>query len=263
VGVVLVASFACVSYSWLTLPDVRPLRRTNPATTAFMDLRAAEARAGGRELKMRQRWLPYSRISPTLRKAVISTEDAAFFDHDGIDLDELQASFELNWARGTFLRGGSTITQQLAKNLYLSPTRNPYRKVVELMIARQLEANLTKTRILELYLNLIEWGDGIWGADAAAYFYFGRSAGDLTMEQAALMAGAIINPRMLSIAHPSGRLLRRQQIILSRINRGVVAPAETEATPTVAASPQPAAVVEPPPEPDEVPISPPEPASPQ
>jgi monofunctional biosynthetic peptidoglycan transglycosylase len=257
-------AFACVSYSWLTLPDVRPLRRTNPTTTAFMDLRAAEARAGGRALKMRRQWLPYSRISPTLRKAVISTEDAAFFDHDGIDLDELQASIELNWSRGSFMRGGSTITQQLAKNLYLSPTRNPYRKVVELMIARQLEANLTKTRILELYLNVIEWGDGIWGADAAAHFYFGRSASDLSMDQAALMAGAIVNPRLFSIAHPSGRLLRRQQIILSRINRGVVVPAETETTPAVAQSPEPAAVIEPSPEATDPPTTTDsEPATPQ
>ena len=209
-----------------------------------MTLRATEARAGGRELKMRQRWLPYARISPTLRKAVISTEDAAFFDHDGIDLDELQASIKVNWMRGNFARGGSTITQQLAKNLYLSPTRNPYRKVVELMIARQLEANLSKARILELYLNLIEWGDGIWGADAAASFYFGRSASDLSVDQAALMAGAIINPRLLSIAHPSGRLLRRQQIILSRINRGVVVPADSDA-----ASPPPPPVLAHPPEP--------------
>jgi len=193
-----------------------------------MQMRAAEARTEGRALTMRQRWLAYERISPTLRKAVISTEDAAFFDHDGIDLNELQASIEVNWARGEFSRGASTITQQLAKNLYLSPTRNPYRKVVELMITRQLEANLRKTRILELYLNLIEWGDGIWGADAAARFYFGRSASDVNVEQAALMAGAIINPRLLNIAHPNGRLLRRQQIILSRINRGVVLPTDVD-----------------------------------
>jgi monofunctional biosynthetic peptidoglycan transglycosylase len=164
------------------------------------------------------------RISPTLQKAVLSAEDAAFWDHDGIDLNEIQASMQVNWAHGDFSRGGSTITQQLAKNLYLAPEKNPYRKVVELMIARQLEANLRKTRILELYMNLIEWGDGIWGADAAARAYFGRSASELSIDQAALMAGAIINPRVYNPGNPNARLLRRQQIIARRISRGVVVP---------------------------------------
>ena len=115
------------------------------------------------------------------------------------------------------MRGASTITQQLAKNLYLSPSRNPYRKVTELIIARRLEAELTKARILELYLNLIEWGDGIWGAEAAAETYFGVTAGALSPEQAALLAGAIINPRELNPGKPNARLLQRQQIILRRM----------------------------------------------
>ncbi len=106
---------------------------------------------------------------------MIVTEDAAFFDHDGIDLDEIKASLEKNWEEGQFLRGGSTITQQLAKNLYLSPSRNPMRKVKELLIARRLEAALSKRRILEIYLNMIEWGDGIFGCEAAARAYFGKS----------------------------------------------------------------------------------------
>jgi len=149
-------------------------------------------------------------------------EDAAFWDHEGVDFEELRASIETKWTRGGVLRGGSTITQQLAKNLYLSESRNPYRKVVELMITRRLEAELSKARILELYLNLIEWGDGIWGADAAARTYFGRPASDLSPEQAALLAGAIINPRVYSPGRPNARLLRRQQIILRRM--GDVAP---------------------------------------
>ena len=120
------------------------------------------------------------------------------------------------------MRGASTITQQLAKNLYLSPSRNPYRKIAELFITRRLEAELTKGRIFELYLNVIEWGDGIWGAEAAARAYFGLPASALAPEQAALLAGAIINPRVYSPAHPNTRLLRRQQIILRKM--GYVTP---------------------------------------
>ncbi len=216
-GVVCVAGFACLSYSWLTLPDVRPLRTSVPEATAFMRLRATERSA--RRTTPRRYWVPYNRISPLLRRAVLVAEDAAFWDHDGVDLAEVQASLS-NWANGSELRGGSTITQQLAKNLYLSPSRDPYRKVVELLIARRLEAELPKVRILELYLNLIEWGDDVWGAEAAARVYFGQSASTLSAEQAALLAGAIINPRVYSPAAPNRRLLRRQQIILRRM--GVV-----------------------------------------
>ncbi len=161
--------------------------------------------------------MPYGQISPNLKRAVLVAEDAAFFDHDGIDLDEIKASLEKNWDEGQFLRGASTITQQLAKNLYLSPSRNPMRKVKELFITRRLEAALTKRRILEIYLNVIEWGDGIFGCEAAARAYFGKPAADLSQDEAALMAGAIINPREHSPAKPTKRLLRRQQIILRRM----------------------------------------------
>jgi monofunctional glycosyltransferase len=210
-------AFAYLAYVYLSLPDVRPLARTNPPTTAFMQLRIQEARNAGRKFSIRQRWIPYGQISPNLRRAVIVTEDAAFFDHDGIDLDEIRASFDKNWEEGAFLRGGSTITQQLAKNLYLSPSKNPARKLTELLIARRLEAAMTKRRILELYLNLIEWGDGIFGCEVAAQTYFGKSCADLPMDEAALMAGAIINPRQHNPARPTKRLLRRQQIILRRV----------------------------------------------
>ena len=214
--------FAYLAYVYLSLPDVRPLVRTNPSTTAFMRLRIDEARETSRKFSIRQRWIPYSQISPNLRRAVIVTEDAAFFDHDGIDLSEIKASFEKNWEEGGLLRGGSTITQQLAKNLYLSPSRNPARKLRELLIARRLEAAMGKRRIFELYLNLIEWGDGIFGCEVAAQTYFGKSASDLTMEEAALMAGAIINPREHNPGRPTKRLLRRQQIILRRLGSPTV-----------------------------------------
>ncbi len=157
-GVAAVA-FAYLAYVYFTLPDVRSLARVNPRTTAFIELRAAEARAKGQEPRRLQRWVPYGRVSPALKRAVLVAEDAAFWEHDGVDYDELQRSIELDWARGQLVRGASTITQQLAKNLYLSPSRNPVRKLRELIIARRFEAELKKSRILELYLNVIEWGD--------------------------------------------------------------------------------------------------------
>ena len=209
--------FGCMVYTWFTLPDVRPLRTKMPATTAFMDLRAREAAAAGKKAGVVQRVVRYSQISPLLIRAVLVAEDAAFFSHDGVDYDELRESIEVNWERWRFLRGASTITQQLAKNLYLSPSRNPYRKVTELLITRRLEAELPKSRILEIYLNVIEWGDGIWGAEAAAERYFGIPASELSADQAALLAAAIINPRVYSPARPNARLLRRQQLILTRM----------------------------------------------
>jgi monofunctional biosynthetic peptidoglycan transglycosylase len=209
--------FATLSYTWITLPDVRPLRRENPVDTAFMRLRAREATAAGVPVRKAQRWVTYRRINPALVRAVLVAEDSAFWQHDGLDYDEIKASMEVNWAKGDLIRGASTITQQLAKNLYLSPTRNPYRKITELMITRRLEAELSKGRILEIYLNVIEWGDGIWGVEAASQRYFGVPAAALAPEQAALMAGAIINPRRYSPATPGARLRNRQKIILGRM----------------------------------------------
>jgi monofunctional biosynthetic peptidoglycan transglycosylase len=217
--------FGCVMYAYLTLPDVRSLASSNPPTTAFMDLRDREARAAGKEPRREQRWVSYNRISPSLKRAVLVAEDAAFWQHDGVDYAELQKSIELDWTRGQLLRGASTITQQLAKNLYLSPSRNPLRKLRELIIARRLEAELKKARILELYLNVIEWGNGIYGVEAAAQTYFGTSASSLGPAESALLAGAIINPRQLNPAHPNARLVRRQQLIMSRMG-AVVPPAE-------------------------------------
>ena len=226
-------AFAYLTYVYLTLPDVRALQRSNPKTTAFMELRKEEARDAGRRFSIRQQWVSYGRISPMLKRAVIVTEDAAFFDHDGVDIAEIKASMEKNWEEGQFLRGGSTITQQLAKNLYLSPSRNPIRKVKELFIARRLEAALTKQRIFEIYLNMIEWGDGIFGCEAAARAYFGKPCASLEMGEAALMAGAIINPREHSPAKPTRRLLRRQQIIMKRMGFKEAPPAPTNATPPI------------------------------
>ncbi len=226
--------FGWLVYVYLTLPDVRPLERTNPSTTAFIELRAAEAHAKGHPAKRDQRWVPYSRISPDLKRAVLVAEDGAFWRHDGVDLDQLKDSIETNLERGRLARGGSTITQQLAKNLYLSPARTPGRKLRELIIARRLEATLSKQRILELYLNVVEWGDGIYGAEAAARAYFRRPASSLDRAQSALLAAALVNPRVLQPAQPNTRLLRRQRIILRRMG-GVTPPRPADTPPDSAA----------------------------
>ncbi|MBI2832836.1 MAG: monofunctional biosynthetic peptidoglycan transglycosylase [Acidobacteria bacterium] len=228
IAALLAIALACLFYIYLTVPDVRRLRAENPPTTAFMELRAREARAQGKALRRDHRWIPYARIAQSLKRAVLVAEDSAFWEHEGVDVEQLRESIQIDLARGRIVRGGSTITQQLAKNLYLSPSRNPLRKLKELFIARRLEAELSKRRILELYLNVIEWGDGIYGAEAAARHYFGRSASSLSAAESALLAGAIINPRLLNPAHPSPRLLRRQRLILRRM--GSVEP--PPATPT-------------------------------
>jgi monofunctional biosynthetic peptidoglycan transglycosylase len=229
-----------------------------------MEMRQHEAEAAGKKLRHEHRWVPYGRISQQLKRAVIVAEDSAFFEHEGVDLEQIRESMEVNFEQGRAARGGSTITQQLAKNLYLSPSRNPVRKLRELIIARRLEAALSKARILEIYLNVIEWGDGVWGAEAASRRYFGASAASLSADQAALLAGAIINPRLLNPARPTARLVRRQRIIMRRM--GAVTPPVPVPTnaPSVADAPAPSEVL--PPEPaippvvaDPVPAEPPPP----
>jgi monofunctional biosynthetic peptidoglycan transglycosylase len=229
--------FGCAAFIYLTLPDVRALRSSNPASTAFIDLRAREAIARGEKARRIQRWVPYARISSNLKRAVLVTEDSRFWTHEGIDFDELKESMEVNIERMEFARGGSTITQQLAKNLYLSPSKNPVRKLREFLIARRLEAELSKQRILELYLNVIEWGDGIYGAEAAARTYFHTSAADLSPPESALLAAAITNPRVMSPAHPTARLRRRQEMVMRRM--GAVTPPPVVAGPVIPEPPGP------------------------
>jgi monofunctional glycosyltransferase len=232
-------AFWIMCYQYVTLPDVRTLRDGNPATTAFMQLRAAEAQADGDPVRQDQRWVSYNHISEQLKRAVLVAEDDAFWQHEGVDFEQLQKSMEMNWQEGKFARGGSTITQQLAKNLYLSPSRNPLRKLREFFIARRLEAELSKRRILELYLNVIEWGDGIWGAEAASRDYFRKPAGALSAPEAALLAGAIINPRVQSPAHPDARLRARQKLILARMRYVAPPPPAPELVPLPAVEPVP------------------------
>jgi monofunctional glycosyltransferase len=234
------AAFGYVAFLYLSLPDVRPLRASNPETTAFIELRAREARAGGRAPRRVQQWVSYEGISQPIKRAVLVAEDAAFWQHEGIDTGQIKEALEADLARGRLARGASTITQQLAKNLYLSPSRNPFRKLSELFIARRLEAELSKRRIFELYLNEIEWGDGIYGVEAASRAYFGMPASAVGPDQAALLAGAIVNPRnaALNPAHPGARLRWRQNLIRSRMG-DVVPPAAAAADAGRAGAPAP------------------------
>ena len=231
VGAVAVGVVA-LGYVAVTLPDVRPLIGAPPSETSFMRVRARrEANAEARPALRDYRFVPYARIGQTLKRAVLVTEDSGFWEHDGIEVESIRESLEANLASGAIVRGGSTITQQLAKNLYLSPSQNPLRKMRELMITHRLERLLSKRRISQLYLNVVEWGGGTWGAEAASRRYFRKSSASLAPAEAALLAGALINPNRYSPADPPLRLRRRQQMILRRMGmRGApVPPAEHEA----------------------------------
>jgi len=186
---------------WVGLPsraEVRGLARTSPARTRLMEQRAAEAQRKGRKARVAQSWVPLSRVSRHLIHAVLSSEDQNFFGHEGVDWKAIEESIEKNVEKGRFARGGSTITQQLAKNLYFGTSRTLGRKARELVVTRWLEADLPKARILALYLNLIEWGDGVYGCEAGARHWYGKPASALSASEAAGLAAMIPNPRRLN-----------------------------------------------------------------
>jgi len=208
-----------ILYEWITYPDVGALARTNPKSTAWMEMRDREARAKKRKPRRRQIWKPIQTIAPNLKNAVLIAEDAAFFQHEGLDYKEIREAIKINTEKMEFARGASTITQQLAKNLYLSSSKNPIRKLKELLLTYSLERHLTKRRIFEIYLNVIEWGDGIYGAEAAARKYYGKSCSALSDSEAAALAAVIINPRRYSPVNQSRRIQRRAAIIEARMAR--------------------------------------------
>ena len=210
------AGIGYIGYTVATLPDVSVLKKTNPTITALIEQRAAEHRSTPRPIRT---WASYNSISPHLRNAVLIAEDSSFFQHSGYDIDEIKESVKRNWREKRFARGASTITQQLAKNLYLSTSRNPLRKVREFFIAQELERSLSKQRIFEIYLNVIEWGDGIYGIEPASRRYFGKSASELLPEEAAILAAMIPNPRRYTPARNLRYLERRKKEILERLAR--------------------------------------------
>ncbi len=193
-----------------------------PVETAFMAQRLAELREKDPKATIRFQWVPYARISTHLKRAVIAAEDAKFLEHEGFDWEGIAKAREKNERKGRVVAGGSTITQQLAKNLFLSPSKSYARKAQEAIIALMLEAFLPKQRILELYLNVIEWGNGVFGAEAAAKRYFGTSAAQLSAEQAARLAAMIPSPRRFERNPGSEYLDGRVATILARMPSAVV-----------------------------------------
>src|SRR5450755_4190812 len=210
----LVVLLAAAALFWLTLPDVMPLAHAFPKTTAFMERRKDALARAGKSTAIEYRPVPLARISPSLRRAVIVAEDARFYEHQGVDWTAVRAAAERDWQRRELGMGGSTLTQQLAKNLYLSPARTPWRKLREWAITRRLERSLTKSRILELYLNVVEFGARTYGAEAAARRYFGKPASDLSPREAATLAAVIPSPRIYDPVRHRARVERRADRIL-------------------------------------------------
>jgi monofunctional biosynthetic peptidoglycan transglycosylase len=217
IALLIVAAY--VAWEWITFPNVAALNDHWPKTTAFMELRKRELRAAGKDDTLLYQPVPYARISPYLRRAVLVAEDDTFYEHKAVDVAALKEAIQKDWQRKKITRGGSTITQQLAKNLYLSPSRNPLRKLKEYLIARSLENHLSKKRILELYMNVVEMGERVYGAQAAAQTYFHTDASSITPSQSALLAGSLPNPRLMNPESPNKRLRSRQRMILSRMRR--------------------------------------------
>jgi len=213
-----VGSLLFLQYLILPNNSLQSLRKNNPKKTAMMEQREAEAALSDKPFAIQQHWIPISRISRNLINAVIVSEDGMFYEHDGVDWYEVEESIIKNLEKGKAARGGSTISQQLSKNLYLSTSKDPVRKLKELIITLRMERTLSKRRILEIYLNVIEWGNGIYGAEAASKKYFGKSSSQLTREEAAQMAAVIPSPRRFQPNVMSRYVARRSSIILNRMS---------------------------------------------
>lgn len=189
----------------------------NPSTSAFMQDRLHDLRNKDSTMALRTQWMPYERISPHLKRAIIAAEDGKFLEHEGFDFEAIQRAYEKNLKKGKLVAGGSTISQQLAKNLFLSGEKTPWRKIQEAIITLMLERVMSKRRILEIYLNIIEWGNGVFGAEAAIRYYYGVSATSVTAEQAARLAAMVPDPRFYDRNRNTPWLLRKTDIILSRM----------------------------------------------
>ncbi len=217
-------------WSWRSLPDPAQFASRTPRTTALMDQRRAEAARSGKAYRVDYRPVSLDRISPRLMRAVVASEDASFFGHGGFDWDEMRNAAQQNWKAGHTVRGASTITQQLAKNLWLGTERSYLRKAREALLAVKLERSLPKRRILTLYLDVAEWGNGVFGAEAAARHWFGTSARDLTAAQSAVLAAMLPAPRRAALAPSPRWLARKARRILGLLERnGTVAAADAPA----------------------------------
>ncbi|MBZ4422377.1 monofunctional biosynthetic peptidoglycan transglycosylase [Myxococcus sp. RHSTA-1-4] len=208
-----------LSAGYARLPDVSPLRTQNPRTTALMAQRAEEALEAGKKPRVRQAWVSLGAVAPHVVDAVLISEDARFYQHGGVDWTEVENALEQSVREARLGRGASTLTQQLAKNLYLSTDRSLLRKGKELLLAHRLEAHLSKQRILTLYVNVVEWGEGVYGIEAAAREHFGTSARALSVAQGAMLAGMLPAPRRWLPAQRPEALRIRAGVILGRMER--------------------------------------------
>jgi len=223
-GIGAVAAFLALLIHAVVLIRIFSYKHSNPTVTSLMAQRASEAAAIGQPAKREQSWVSYDRISPWLVRSVLAGEDSRFFDHSGFDWDEIQKAIEKDWEDKGFTRGASTISQQLAKNLFLSTSKNPLRKLHEALITWELERVLGKRRILELYLNVIEWGDGIFGAEAAARHYFDVSVSALGPDQAAFLSAIIPSPNGAFNPATHKKRVDHRKALIQRLMRHVVVP---------------------------------------
>ncbi len=212
-----VVTLLLAGYQGWILCQVWRLRENNPRTTAFMQNGLARLQSSDPRARLQQRWVPYEQISEHLKRAVIAAEDQRFLDHGGFDMEAIREAYERNARRGRIRHGGSTISQQLARNLFLSPRRTYARKGEEAVITMMLEHVLSKRRILEIYLNVIEWGNGIYGAETAAQHYYGEAAADLDPEEAARLAAMIPSPRYYTLNPSTPYLEERTEILLGEM----------------------------------------------
>lgn len=222
-SLVVLAGFIALQFVY---PDVSKLKKENPKKTAMMEYREKEWAREGKKYRVIQKWVPLGSISPYLIKAVLIGEDDKFWHHEGFDYEAMQKAIEKDIKAKKFKLGGSTISQQLAKNLYLSPSKNPVRKLREAVITWRMEKALSKKRILEIYLNVAEWGDrGIFGIEAAARHYYGKSASSLDPEEAARLASVLPNPRKFNPLGDSRYVVHRSNLIYNiMVRRGIVVP---------------------------------------
>jgi monofunctional glycosyltransferase len=233
-----------------SVPDVSKLKKENPGKTAFMEYREKEAKERGKRYRIHQTWVPLSRISPYLVKAVLIAEDDKFWRHEGFDYEAIQKAVERDIKSMKFKFGGSTLSQQLAKNLFLSPVRNPFRKLREAILTWRMEKALSKKRILEIYLNVVEWGEGIFGVEAASRQFYAKPSSELTPEEASKLASVLPNPRKYSPVGSQRYVMNRSALIFRiMIQRGIIPPdyrevTEEDGSSTKEASPMPSDPVE-------------------
>lgn len=221
-GILILAIFSYVFIYPLLIP-ISYLKRENPKMTAMMKYRIKQWEKKGKKVRIKQIWVPLSKISPYLKKAVLIAEDDKFYYHEGFDIDAIMIAIEKNIKAGKLKYGGSTISQQLSKNLFLNPSKNPIRKIQEAIITFRLERTLSKNRILELYLNVAEWGEGIFGIEAASRYYFGKPSSNLNPWESALLAAVLPNPIKYSPLSQSSYVQRRAKLIyLIMKKRGII-----------------------------------------